>query len=84
MIYRVNSDLCMSVRSVTLALYRSMFKTLRKLPVDSRPYYKSHFKFQFLQHKGETDTTRIKQLLARGESDRVWVEKKYTPSQPNR
>jgi len=61
-----------------IQLYRYLQRVIRKLPEESRDYYRHNVRQQFISHNDEVDPQRIQQILERAVEDSEWILKKYT------
>ena len=62
----------------SLDLYRMLLRLIdQKLPLNSKSYYRSFVKNQFISHKDETDMDRIAQMQVGAKEKAEWIVKKY-------
>ncbi|KAK9915036.1 hypothetical protein WJX75_003903 [Coccomyxa subellipsoidea] len=60
-----------------LALYRELFRQIKKLPRNSRQYYRQNLKGGFQNHNDEIDTERLQQLFQGARKDAEFIINKY-------
>ncbi|EIE19516.1 hypothetical protein COCSUDRAFT_83567 [Coccomyxa subellipsoidea C-169] len=63
-----------------LALYRELLRNIRKLPRNSRQYYRQNVKGGFQNHNDEIDPERLQQLLEGARKDADFILNKYVGS----
>lgn len=59
-----------------LKLFVKVLRTVRKLPPETRSYYRNYAYQHFVNHKSENDE-RAHQIIERAKQDIEWIERKY-------
>lgn len=60
-----------------IALYRDLLKQIKKLPRNSRQYYRQNLKGGFINHSEESDPERLEQLIQGARKDAEFILTKY-------
>ncbi|VVC87395.1 unnamed protein product [Leptidea sinapis] len=61
----------------SLQLYKYLLRKCETLPPDACKHYKFAIKQSYKQHKTETDSERVREIIAKSIQDAEWIVKKY-------
>lgn len=64
-------------RNEVLRLYRHILRNIKKLPPETRDYYKEYAKNEFMYYRKENDPKFIELAIKKGYENVDWVLKKY-------